>query len=334
MKWMDRAKILNDVWSYLPTFRVVAETEHLPTAAARLHVVPSALSRSVRLLEDALGGAVFERRGRRLVLNARGRALLEAIQQGTVALERGLARATGGVLEGELVVGTIGVLTNHVVLPSLLALVERWPGVVPSMRVHGPKEANHRLAIGNLDVAFYYDATPMDGIWCERLGALTASVYCGRTHPLFGARAVTPAQLARHPFSVPQVGDRGLPMDGWPVHLSRTVGFRIELLSSNVDVCASGRFLTVLPDVGGSAAAGRAAAALAGRRPGYRPSRCTRRVVRAMSKRRWCRICSRGRRPRWRRRGDLARPGVGVAAPRRGHAPRRHDDAPSPAVSG
>lgn len=246
---MDRAKILNDVWSYLPTFRVVAETEHLPTAAARLHVVPSALSRSVRLLEEALGGAVFERRGRRLVLNARGRALLEAIQQGAVALERGLSRATGRVLEGELVVGTIGVLTNHVVLPSLLELVERWPGVVPSMRVHGPKEANHRLAIGNLDLAFYYDATPMDGIWCERLGTLAASVYCGRTHPLFGARGVTPAQLARHPFSVPQVGDRGLPMDGWPVHLPRVVGFRIELLSSNVDVCTSGRFLTVLPDV-------------------------------------------------------------------------------------
>jgi DNA-binding transcriptional LysR family regulator len=249
MNWMDRAKILNDVWSYLPTFRVVAETEHLPTAAARLHVVPSALSRSVRLLEEALGGAVFERRGRRLALNARGRALLESIQQGAVALERGLARATGGVLEGELVVGTIGVLTNHVVLPSLLELVERWPGVVPSMRVHGPKEANHRLAIGNLDVAFYYDATPMDGIWCERLGTLAASVYCGRTHPLFGARGVTPAQLSKHPFSVPQVGDRGLPMDGWPVHLPRTVGFRIELLSSNVEVCTSGRFLTVLPDV-------------------------------------------------------------------------------------
>jgi DNA-binding transcriptional LysR family regulator len=246
---VDRSKLLNDVWSYLPAFRAVAETEHLPTAAARLHVVPSALSRSVRLLEEAMGGEVFERRGRRLALNARGRALLEALRHGTMALERGLARASGDALEGDLLVGTIGVLTNHVVLPVLLGLVERWPRVIPSMRTCGPKEANHRLAIGNLDLAFYYDAIPMDGIWCERLGALSASIYCGVDHPLFGVRRVDRALLSTHPFSVPQIGDRNVPMDGWPVHLPRAVGFRIELLYSNLDVCLSGRFITVLPDI-------------------------------------------------------------------------------------
>ncbi len=246
---MDRANVLNDVWGYLPAFRAVAETEHLPTAAARLHVVPSALSRSVRLLEQAMGGEVFERRGRRLVLNARGRALLDALRQGALALERGLARASGEAREGELAVSTIGVLTNHIVLPVLLELVERWPRVLPGMRTYGAKEANHRLAIGNVDLAFYYDAIPLDGIWCERLGTLGASVYCGVGHPLFGARKVGHAALAQHPFSVPQIGDRSLSMDGWPVHLPRTVGFRIELLYSNLDVCLSGRFLTVLPDV-------------------------------------------------------------------------------------
>lgn len=246
---MDRSRLLDDLWSYLPAFRAVAETEHLPTAAQRLHVVPSALSRSVRLLEAAMGGEVFERTGRRLVLNARGRALLEGLRQGTLAMERGLSRASGDSLEGELAIGTIGVLTNHIVLPVLLELVDRWPRVQPSMRTYGPKEANHRLAIGNVDLAFYYDAIAMDGIICERLGTLGASVYCGRTHPLFAARNVSAATLSEHLFSVPHIGDRSLPMDGWPVHLPRKVGFRIELLYSNVDVCLSGRFVTVLPDV-------------------------------------------------------------------------------------
>lgn len=249
MKWMDRSNQLNSIWGYLPAFRAVAETEHLPTAAARLHVVPSALSRSVRLLEDALGGELFVRRGRRLVLNGRGRALLEASRQGMLALERGLARAGGEAFEGELQVGTLGVLTNHLVLPVLLELVEKRPQIVPSMRTYGPKEANHRLVIGSLDLAFYYDAVPLEGVWCERLGALRASVYCGRAHPLFRARRVTNAKLLQHPFSVPQIGDRSVPMDGWPVHLERKVRFRIELLYSNIDVGLSGRFLTVLPDV-------------------------------------------------------------------------------------
>lgn len=237
------------VWAYLPAFRAVAETEHLPTAAAQLHVVPSALSRSVRLLEEALGAEVFARRGRRLSLNARGRALLEALKQSTLALERGLSVAGGKAFEGSLNVGTIGVLTNHVVLPVLLDFVAEHPKVVPAMRSAGSREANHRLGLGSLDLAFYYDAVPMEGIWCNKLGALNASVYCGKTHPLFKKKKVTLELLLEQKFSIPQIGDRNLPMDGWPVDLDRNVGFRIELLATNLEVALSGRFVTVLPDI-------------------------------------------------------------------------------------
>lgn len=246
--WMERANLVNVIWPYLPAFRAVAETEHLPTAAKMLHVVPSALSRSVRLLEEALGEQLFARQGRRLVLNARGRALLEAARQSTRDIERGLSSA-GEDHEGEFRIGTIGVLTNHIVLPVLLELLKSHPKVVPTLRTSGAREANHRLAIGALDLAFHYDAVPMDGIWCERLGALSAHVYCGRGHPLFRAERVTRKRLLEHPFSVPQIGDRNVPMDGWPVHLERRVGLRIELLLTNLEVSLSGRFLTVLPDI-------------------------------------------------------------------------------------
>lgn len=112
-----------------------------------------------------------------------------------------------------------------------------------------PTEANHRLALGGLDLAFYYDAVPLEGIWCGRLGALTASIYCGRDHPLYKVRKLSERVLSEHPFSAPQLGDRNVPMDGWPVHLERKVGFRIELLYSNLEVALSGRYLTVLPDI-------------------------------------------------------------------------------------
>ena len=246
---MKRANLVNDIWPYLPAFRAVAETEHLPTAAKALHVVPSALSRSVRLLEEAVGELLFARQGRRLVLNAQGRALLDAVRESSRTIERGLLRSEEQDFEGELRVGTIGVLTNHVVLPVLLELVAERPKIVPVMRASGARESNHRLAIGALDLAFYYDATPMDGVWCERLGALGASVYCGRKHPLYAAKRVTQKMLLEHPFSVPQIGDRNVPMDGWPVHLDRKVGMRIELLLTNLDVALSGQFVCVLPDV-------------------------------------------------------------------------------------
>src|SRR5262249_4035819 len=145
MNRMIRSNMLNDVWAYLPAFRAVAESEPLPTAAAELHVVPSALSRSVRLLEEALGERLFTRRGRRLALNSRGRALLDAIRQGQRSLEHALRRGESTAFEGELRVGTIGVLTNHVVLPALLELSSVHPALVPAMKNFGARAANHHL---------------------------------------------------------------------------------------------------------------------------------------------------------------------------------------------
>ena len=45
---------LLELWSWLPAFRFVAETEHLPTASDLLYTSPSALSRTVKQLEGAL----------------------------------------------------------------------------------------------------------------------------------------------------------------------------------------------------------------------------------------------------------------------------------------
>ena len=35
---MDRFRAIAQIWNWLPGFRAVAETEHLPSAAERLHV--------------------------------------------------------------------------------------------------------------------------------------------------------------------------------------------------------------------------------------------------------------------------------------------------------
>ncbi len=246
---MDPSKKLRDVWPWIPVFRVVAETEHLPTAAARLHVSPSALSRTVRLVEDTLGEELFVRTSRRIVLNAAGKRLLEAVRRSMTSLERALTDALEHEFSGEYRVSSLGVLTDYFVLPALLEIRESRPKLIPCMTTLSSREANRQLTSGLIEVAFYYDATSMPGIVCEKIGTLTNSLYCGRAHPLFGKKRVTNADLAEHEFSVPAIGDRGTPMDGWPVELPRKIGFQILMLSTNLNVSLSGRFVTVLPDV-------------------------------------------------------------------------------------
>ena len=77
---MERARSVAQLWDWLPAFRAVAETQHLPTAARAMGVSPSALSRAVGLLEDAVGHPLFERVGRRIVLNEQGARFLGAVR--------------------------------------------------------------------------------------------------------------------------------------------------------------------------------------------------------------------------------------------------------------
>ncbi|MHC4078781.1 MAG: helix-turn-helix domain-containing protein, partial [Planctomycetota bacterium] len=69
---MDRLRRLAQLWNWLPAFRAVGETQHLPTASRALSVTAPALSRAVRLLERDVGQPLFRRIGRRIELNEAG----------------------------------------------------------------------------------------------------------------------------------------------------------------------------------------------------------------------------------------------------------------------
>src|SRR5688500_10075226 len=91
---MEHLRRLYRVWNWLPAFRAVAETEHLPTASDMLHVTPSALSRSIKQLEEELGQPLFRRVGRRLELSPAGEELLHALRDSMSRLDRGLSAAS------------------------------------------------------------------------------------------------------------------------------------------------------------------------------------------------------------------------------------------------
>lgn len=64
-------------FNHLRYFWAVAHEGNLTRAARQLHVSPSAVSVQIQRLEDDLGHALFERRGKRLVLTEAGRIALD-----------------------------------------------------------------------------------------------------------------------------------------------------------------------------------------------------------------------------------------------------------------
>ncbi|MBX8827211.1 LysR family transcriptional regulator [Ochrobactrum sp. SFR4] len=76
----------------LNCFRAAAEHLSFSKAADQLNLTHSAVSRAVRLLEQDIGTALFERRNRAVFLTDAGRELAQATQQGLGIIEAAVSR--------------------------------------------------------------------------------------------------------------------------------------------------------------------------------------------------------------------------------------------------
>ena len=88
-----RALNLERLWSWLPAFRIIAEHGQVRQAALVMHVSPSALSRTLRLLEDSLGEPLFDRLPGGLRLTNAGSALLAATRDAMRTIDDGVSAA-------------------------------------------------------------------------------------------------------------------------------------------------------------------------------------------------------------------------------------------------
>ncbi|WP_232834678.1 LysR substrate-binding domain-containing protein [Rhodoferax ferrireducens] len=134
----------------LPTFRAVARLSNLRAAAEQLHLTHSAISQQMRVLEEQLGFALFDRRGRRVVLNAAGAALLSAVEPALAQIDEGVraaALAASGT-EQSLRLTALPSFAQHWLLPRMARWREQHPGIVIDLHtslqvIDLPREGYH-----------------------------------------------------------------------------------------------------------------------------------------------------------------------------------------------
>jgi LysR family transcriptional regulator, glycine cleavage system transcriptional activator len=115
----------------LPTFRAVARLANLRAAAEQLHLTHSAVSQQIKLLEEQLGFQVFDRRGRGIVLNAAGAALLQSVEPALSLLEDGVsaARAAATGTEHRIRVTLLPSFAQRWLMPRLAGWRQRHPHI-------------------------------------------------------------------------------------------------------------------------------------------------------------------------------------------------------------
>jgi DNA-binding transcriptional LysR family regulator len=185
---------------HLEHFLAVAEEQSFTRAAARVHLVQSALSVSIRSLERELGARLFDRTTHQVQLTDAGQALLAEARRTLAAADtaRDAVAAVSGGLRGTVRVG----IMHSLALIDLAGLITTYhrqrPDVrlIPSAAAGGSAELVRRVLDGQLDVAFA--ALPSDyppGISVRPLAAERMLLACPPDSPLASRRAIALQQL-------------------------------------------------------------------------------------------------------------------------------------------
>lgn len=115
----------------LKIFLAVAEREHLTQAAGALHLTASAVSASIKTLEEHHHVKLFSRVGRGIELTTEGRMFLQEARE-TLARARAAELALGelgGLRRGRIDVHASLTIANYWLPQRLLQFHERYPGI-------------------------------------------------------------------------------------------------------------------------------------------------------------------------------------------------------------
>ena len=178
-------------------FKEVAEVGNITAAAQALYISQSAVSQSIKQLENDLQTRLFSRNSRGVTLTAEGRMLYEDVRSAMGLRETGEAKLsqTRELQMGQLIIGASDTVTSQFLLPYLDSFHREHPAIhiqIISGRSH---KVLGLLRSGKVDIAFA--STPTDLTSLE-------TYPCFPTHSIFVAGAGYPCDFD-HVYSLEEM---------------------------------------------------------------------------------------------------------------------------------
>ncbi len=245
---MERVVRLYQLWSWLPHFRAIAETEHLPSASTALGISPSALSRALKQLEAEVGTQLFVRDGRDIRINPEGEELLRAVRAAMRGIDDALTSLTGQEAQQTLRVAAPGPLFAALVLDVIQTHRAAFPHTKVELSSCSLEELSTQLSRGAIDVCIHEEVVHHDDLQSLRLGGIPKVVACSKDHPLAQQRTpLAASDIKNYSFAAPRPTATGVHPDGWPADVPRTVDLIVSHMQMGIDACERGHYIAVLP---------------------------------------------------------------------------------------
>jgi LysR family pca operon transcriptional activator len=203
-------------YRHLQCFLEIARQRTVVKAAAALSVTQPAVSKTIRELEELLGVALFERRGRGVALTRFGEVFLRYAGASVTALRQGIdsitqARTKGGMA---IKVGALPTVSTRVMPLAVSLFKQENTGTVVRVVTGDNSVLLSQLRTGDLDLVVGRLADPelMTGLSFEHLYSERIAFVVRPDHPLLRETPFELGNIARYTVLMPTEGSIIRPM--------------------------------------------------------------------------------------------------------------------------
>lgn len=209
-------------------FREAALAGSIRNAAERIHVAPSAITRQIAKLEDALGTPLLERRARGVVVTQAGALFLEFSEKSRLRVNEalGLIDDLNSLRSGSVRIASVEGIVSNFLADCIASFQEKYPNVMVFLSVLGSQSVLDAVLAGEVDVGIAFqppklkELRPVGGL----IQPLCAIVRPG--HAIAGKRSTRAVELFRHnlvlpdaSFGIRQLIERAAAKSGKELHI-------------------------------------------------------------------------------------------------------------------
>ena len=213
----------------LRVLQAIDEFGSTTAAGQALALSQSAISSSLQQLEENIGQQLFERIGRKLVLNRFGQSLLPNIasllDQAVELDQQFLGDAMGGVIE----IGASFTIANHVIVDPMVDFQQQHPSVEIRITSDNSPGITDRLTSGELDFGLIESPVTDPSILCAPWLEDELVVFASPDHALAKKTKASMTDLVTTPWVLRERGSgaRNMFNDTFSTHLNE-IGIAME----------------------------------------------------------------------------------------------------------
>lgn len=232
----------------------VAETGSVTRAADVLHIVQPAVSRQLKLLEEDVGIALFERGRYGMELTESGEILAEHARRALLELDRARAeiQPSDARISGVVTIGLLPSTADLLAGPLLTSVKARHPSVSLRVSVGYAGHLRDWLESGEIDATLLYNPKATPTIQVQPLLGESLCVVGPRSSDLSPDRPLTLADIATWPMVLPSAphGIRNMLEQARPgAGATLDVVAETNAMSVQKSLVARGHGFTILPSI-------------------------------------------------------------------------------------